>query len=115
LSFIYQFIADRRYPARGVIVAEARGKKEDDELRSAFHKIYYCGVSSIKPKELRRKMIDLFIVPKSQDYIGTQLADMVIYPTYDSQVPNHSSRQDHFIDFDNLLKKKLMGKINLIP
>ena len=102
LVSFYNFISDRLHPARGIIVAEARGKREDDELRTAFQKIYYYGVSSIKPTQFRRIILDLFIVPKTQDYVGTQLADMIVYPVYDGEVPNHSARKDHFINFDTI-------------
>ena len=111
----YQFITQRQHLARGIIVAEARGEREDNELRTAFQKIYYYGVSSIQPTQLRRVILDLFIVPKTQDYIGTQLADMIIYPTYDFHVPNHSTRKDHFINFDKVLKRKLLEEIKVIP
>ncbi len=115
LVSFYNFISDRQHPARGIIVAEARGKREDDELRTAFQKIYYYGVSSIKPTQFRRIILDLFIVPKTQDYVGTQLADMIVYPVYDSEVPNHSARKDHFINFDKVLKRKLLEEVKVIP
>lgn len=104
----YKFITNRANPARGIIVAEARGEREDAELREAFHKIYYDGISSIKPTELRSIILDLLIVPKKQNYIGTQLADMIIYPTYDALISNHNPRIDHFIDFNRCLKKKIL-------
>lgn len=109
----YQYLSNRRLSARGVIVAEARGKREDTELREAFQKIYYHGVGSIKPTELRRKILDLFIVPKTQNYIGTQLADLILYPTYDALVPQHGARNDHFLHFESCLKKKLLQNIIL--
>ena len=54
-------------------------------------------------------------MPKAQNYIGTQLADMILYPTYDSEVSFHSIRKDHFIDFKKDLKKKLSGNVEIIP
>lgn len=63
----------------------------------------------------RRIILDLFIVPKTQDYVGTQLADMIVYPVYDSEVPNHSARKDHFINFDKVLKRKLLEEVKVIP
>lgn len=115
LASFYRFISAKKSPARGIIVAEARGKREDSELRKAFQKIYYQGILNIQPTNLRRVIVDLFIVPKTQDYIGTQLADMIIYPTYDSQVPNHNARDDHFINFETDLKKKQIEKTIIIP
>lgn len=114
ISF-YKYISDRSHPARGIIVAEARGQKEDTEMREAFYKIYENGVSSIQATELRRVILDIFIVPKTQNYIGTQIADLVLYPTYDEGVKNHNCRQDHFISFGKRLNKKLIGEVNIIP
>jgi hypothetical protein len=115
LVSFYNFISQKKHETRGIIVAEARGKREDNELRTAFQKIYYDGVSSITPTQFRKTILDLFIVPKVEDYVGTQLADMIIYPTYDSQVPDHSARKDHFISFDKILKQKLLEEVKIFP
>ncbi|MBL7036577.1 hypothetical protein ISR94_01840 [Candidatus Microgenomates bacterium] len=112
----FKFITNNRIQARGIIVAEARGQREDSELRNAFKMIYKNRVGSIKPSEIRNQILDLFIVPKKQDYLGTQIADMVLYPTYDAVVSDHNSRSDHFISFERDLKNKLLSKnVNLIP
>jgi len=117
IESFFSFLSNKKYPARGILVAEARGEREDTELREAFRKIYYNGVSKIKPTDLRGIILDLLIVPKKQNYIGTQLADLVLYPTYDGTIPNHNVRNDHFIPFDRILKKKLFSKkgVTLIP
>lgn len=112
----HKFISNRNTPARGIVVAEARGQREDTELRQAFQKIYYNGVSSIQPTQLRRIILDLFIVPKTQNYVGTQITDMLIYPTYDAFVANHNPRVDHFIKFNSILKKKFLNNgVKIIP
>lgn len=116
LGIFFEFITDRKIKARGIIVAEARGEREDCELREAFHKINCYGISKIGPKELRSIVLDLFIVPKSLNYIGTQIADLVLYPTYDAIIPFHNTRSDHFISFDKDLKNKLLDdNSNVIP
>jgi len=116
LEYFFTFITNRNLEARGIVVAEARGEREDAELREAFHKIHCYGISKIVSTELRKIILDLFIVPKSQNYIGTQLADLVLYSTYDSAVSAHNIRNDHFISYEKILKKKLVNKtINIIP
>lgn len=114
LECFFRFITDRKIRARGIIVAEARGEREDFELREAFHKINCYGISNISPKELRRIILDLFVVPKRLNYLGTQLADLVLYPTYDGVVPNHSIRDDHFISYEKILSTKLLNKTVVI-
>lgn len=116
MTIFYNFLITRRIGARGIIINEARGEREDTELREAFHKIHINGISSIQPTNLRSIILDLFIVPKKQNYIGTQLADLLLYPTYDGIIPFHSVRTDHFIDYDRLLKKKLLNQgVRVIP
>jgi hypothetical protein len=108
LGNFYQFLTSKKILARGILIAEARGEREDTELRSAFKKIYYNGVGPIGAKAIRRQILDLFIVPKKQNYFGTQLADLVLYPTYDGLIPFHNRRNDHFIIFEKHLKNKLI-------
>lgn len=116
LSSFYEFITSKKNGTRGIVVAEARGLREDTELREAFHKIQCSGIGSIGPKKLRTTILDLFIVPKYQNYIGNQIADLILYPTYDALVPNHNIREDHFISCEKILTKKLLKDgINLIP
>lgn len=116
LEFFFKFLVNRRIQARGIVINEARGEREDTELREAFNKININGISSISPKEFRKIILDLFIVPKRQNYIGTQLADLILYSTYDGTVSYHSPRKDHFISFEKLLKSKLLNKgIYIIP
>jgi len=116
LEYFFKFITNRNLRARGIVIAEARGEREDTELREAFHKIHCYGISKITPTELRKIILDLFIVPKSQNYIGTQLADLVLYPTYDGAVPIHNIRNDHFISYEKILRRKLVNKgIDIIP
>jgi len=115
IEAFYKFISNKKIQARGIIVAEARGEREDSEIRDAYYKITCNGISNIKATELRSIILDLFIVPKKQNYIGTQLADLVLYPTYDGLIENHNIRDDHFIDFSRILQKKLIKDTNCIP
>lgn len=114
INNFYQFLTERKIQARGIVVAEARGEREDTELRDAFKKIYFNGVGSVGAKDIRRQILDLFIVPKKQNYFGTQIADLVLYPSYDGFVPSHNIRHDHFIKFEKNLKKKLIKSNNRV-
>lgn len=116
LEVFFKFLTSQSIQARGIVVTEARGEKEDTELKEAFNKLNINGISSISPKEFRKIILDLFIVPKKQNYIGTQLADLILYPTYDGRVPNHNIRNDHIISYKKILEKKLLnGGIYIIP
>jgi hypothetical protein len=91
-----------------MIITEARGEKEDIELRDAFYKLQCGGISTISPKSLRQTIVDLLVVYKKQNHAGLQLADLLLYPTYDAQIPYHSVRTDHFISFESIIRKKLL-------
>ena len=62
------------------LVAESRGKKEDDDLRLSFFKIISQGTQYNSVD--RFKVIDfkLHFVPKNMNTVGTQLADLAAYP-----------------------------------
>lgn len=118
LRNFYDFLSSKIYPARGVIVAEARGEQEDLRLRDAFYQYQCTSIGTIKPHEFRQTIIDLFIIHKKQNHAGLQLADMLLYPTYDAVIPYHSSRTDHIIDYRELIKGKLLLRgdaISLFP
>ena len=110
----YDFLI--RNGGKGIIIAEARGEREDTELRQAFNTLLKVSVGSIKPSELRSVLLDLFIVPKRQNYAGTQLADLMIYPIYDATIPSHNIRTDHFVHFEKDIKPKITnGFTHVIP
>lgn len=105
----YKYLNDRK--KRGIIIAEGRGKVEDQQLLDAFYKYQRIGVSSLSGKELRSYIVDLLVVYKSQNHLGIQLADLVTYPVYDFKVPNHNVRVDHFIKEESLEGKVLSVKV----
>ncbi|WP_339098346.1 DUF3800 domain-containing protein (plasmid) [Deinococcus sp. VB142] len=69
------------HQATGKIIAEARGKKEDDEIRAAFLRTIYAGTRYMKAKTFQG-LIDseLIFEPKKQNGTGLQIADMMLYP-----------------------------------
>lgn len=60
-----------------LLVAEARGKKEDDELRLAFLKLLKYGSFY---QDFKTINCDLKFVSKKSNVIGHQLADLMAYP-----------------------------------
>lgn len=63
-----------------LLVAEARGKREDDELNLSFLRIINEGTSYIRSERFRKTHFSLTFMPKSMNIIGTQMADLVAYP-----------------------------------
>jgi hypothetical protein len=62
------------------LIAEARGKREDDELRLAFLQVANYGTEYIASDRFRRVKFNLQFVPKARNIIGTQMADLAGYP-----------------------------------
>lgn len=98
---------------RGLIIAEARGEVEDLRLLEAFYNYQKSGIGKISGKNLRQYIVDLLIIRKSQNHIGLQIADLIAYPLYDSFVPSHNYRNDHFIH-RNTYESKIL-KVSVFP
>jgi hypothetical protein len=62
------------------VIAEARGKKEDDELRLSFLEITTHGTEYSSSARFRQVTFELVFVSKKTNCLGTQMADLVGYP-----------------------------------
>lgn len=62
------------------VVAEARGRREDAELRRAFDYVVTRGSYYIDGGRFRAIAFKLHFVPKAMNVVGTQLADLVGFP-----------------------------------
>lgn len=62
------------------IVAEARGKLEDDSLRLSFYETVNHGTVFIRSERFQKIQFHLVFRPKGANIIGTQMADLVGYP-----------------------------------
>lgn len=99
----YNYLSQRK--RRGLIIAEARGEKEDKLLLDTFYTFQKSGAGYLSGKEIREYITDLLIVRKNQNHIGCQLADLITYPTYDYFIPQHNVRTDHFIKKESIENK----------
>ena len=62
------------------LIAESRGKKEDDELMLSFLRIANQGTNYIPADRFKKVNFKLKFVPKMMNVVGTQLADLAAYP-----------------------------------
>lgn len=62
------------------LIAEGRGKREDDELRLSFLQTVTYGTDFIPASRFKKINFHLRFKPKSMNVIGTQLADLAAYP-----------------------------------
>jgi len=62
------------------LIAESRGKKEDNDLRLSFFKIISQGTQYNSTERFKQIDFKLQFVPKAMNIVGTQLADLAAYP-----------------------------------
>lgn len=67
--------------AEVTIVAEARGKKEDDELYLRFLKIVSGGTDYYPADRFKKINFKMIFREKKMNIVGTQVADLIAYPT----------------------------------
>ena len=62
------------------LIAESRGRKEDDELMLSFLKVVSQGTSYIGAERFKKIDFRLKFFPKVMNIVGTQLAHLAAYP-----------------------------------
>src|SRR2546422_11166092 len=62
------------------LISEARGKREDNELRLSFLRTVNDGTEYVSADRFRRIQFRLDFKPKAMNIIGTQMADLAGYP-----------------------------------
>ena len=62
------------------IVAEARGKREDNALEQAFCRTLTRGTANVPVERFKRLSCALTFQPKKNNIIGVQLADLCAHP-----------------------------------
>jgi len=75
-----------RKNARGDVMAESRGGKEDRRLKDSFSNLYKTGTDHIAPERLEEWLTSsqLKVKPKANNVSGLQIADILAYPSYKS-------------------------------
>lgn len=62
------------------VIAEARGKNEDNELRASFHRLMTDGTYYNKAERFRKLTCPISFRRKQDNIAGVQLADLCAYP-----------------------------------
>lgn len=88
----------------GLMIMEARNKSDDDLLYIAYSKTMLQGTGFMKAEELQKRIKDLVFMPKKENEVGTQLADLAAYPIATHILPNRDKRA-----FE-ILKTKIRNK-----
>ena len=73
----------RRKDARGDVIAESRGGKEDKRLKDSFSRLWQNGTEYINADIFRQALTskELKVKPKANNISGLQLADILAHPS----------------------------------
>lgn len=98
------------------VIAEARGKNEDNELRASFHRLMTQGTYYHQAERFRKLLCPLSFRRKQDNIAGIQLADLCAHPVarhvLKPQQPNRAFDvlQDHFYKAKNVHGLKVFPK-----
>lgn len=70
------------YNAKGDVLGEGRGGKEDDQLKHEYRLLYDTGTYFHRPESFQRALTsrEIKLKPKSANVAGLQVADLLAYP-----------------------------------
>lgn len=84
------------------IVAESRGKREDEELEKAFYEFLACGTYYIPAGRFKSLKCPLVFWDKRANIVGLQVADLAAYPC-----ARHILKPDQSNQAYEIIKKKI--------
>ena len=78
----FNFWLNRRN-AKGDVMAESRGGREDKRLKEEFRDLWKNGTQFVDPNQFQRSLTsrELKVKPKSANITGLQLADLIAHPS----------------------------------
>ena len=99
----YIYVTDNN--KKGVIMLEARGKDEDNELLEHISKVINkTGTKKISSKELKSKIDGVYFNPKwneeySSTYVGLEITDLFSYPIH--KYVKRNTKDKAFLTFED--------------
>ena len=80
--------------ARGDVMAESRGGREDRRLKDSFERVVEQGSDFIRPDVFATCLTSrqLKVKSKSNNIAGLQLADLIAYPSYRAALARHNNQ-----------------------
>lgn len=72
-----------RHEAKGDVMSESRGGKEDIRLKDSFHRLWEEGTNYVDPDQFHASLSSsqLKVKPKNANVSGLQLADIIAHPS----------------------------------
>jgi hypothetical protein len=81
--------------ARGDVMAESRGGKEDRRLKDSFEQLVLSGTDYVSPQRFLSALASrqLKVKAKANNIAGLQIADLIAHPSYRSMVAEHEGQE----------------------
>ncbi len=107
----------RRRHARGDMLAESRGGKEDTRLKQSFAQLWERGTEYITPDEFQQTLTSkqLKVKTKANNIAGLQLADMIAHPSRNEILNQHELLPGPVRPFAQLIIPILQSKYDRLP
>lgn len=98
--------------AKGDVMVESRGGKEDMKLKESFHKLYESGTDNIDREKfvIRLTSKELKVKQKQANICGLQLADLIAYPSRKEILVENNFEQARPDRFGNRITSILLAK-----
>ena len=98
--------------ARGDVMAESRGGKEDRKLKESFSRLWNCGSDYVTPERFQKALTSkqLKIKPKANNISGLQLADIIAHPSRTEILLENGRRETQLAPFAKKVVAILQNK-----
>lgn len=107
-NLLNRFIFELNFREKGKIIAERRNSILDNQLELAWLNTKISGTKFIQGAEIKEKVENLHMIPKSSNEAGLQIADLVASPI-GRKIIGIRRKVGHEVDFE-VLKKKFCNK-----
>lgn len=107
-NLLNEFILELKKAEQGKIIAERRNSVLDNQLELAWLNAKINGTDAVKGSNIKEKIENLYLTPKSANEAGLQIADLVANPV-GRNVLRIPTKPNHEVDYV-LLEKKFSKK-----
>lgn len=110
-----EFIPELVKSEQGKIIAERRDDNLDNQLELAWLNLKINGTENFKGSEIKDRVENLSMTPKSANEAGLQIADLLANPVGRFVLDLKKSEPGHEIDYEVLEKKLRSSGLIILP
>lgn len=97
------------------VIAEARGKNEDNLLRASFHRLMTEGTYYHEADKFRALNCPIEFRKKAENLAGTQIADLCAYPIAVHVMDNHRSNAAFYVVEPHIYRHGAISGLKVVP